>query len=209
MGNVFVFNHPLIKHKIAILRNKDTQTREFKETMDEITELMVYEVTKDLPLCEKEILTPLQKAKVQMLADNNITIVPILRAGLGMVEALTKLLPFAVVRHIGLYRDHDTLKPVTYYNKMPDNMENVDIIIVDPMLALGQSVCETIKILKDKNVRSIKYMCIMASEDGIKNVSNQHPDVDIFCAEVDKELNENLYIVPGLGDAGDRLFGTY
>lgn len=209
MGNVFVFNHPLIKHKIAILRNKDTQTREFKETMDEITELMVYEVTKDLPLCEKEILTPLQKTKVQILADNNITIVPILRAGLGMVEALTKLLPFAVVRHIGLYRDHDTLKPVTYYNKMPDNMENVDIIIVDPMLALGQSVCETIKILKDKKVRSIKYMCIMASEDGIKNVSNQHPDVDIFCAEVDKELNDSLYIVPGLGDAGDRLFGTY
>lgn len=208
MEKVFVFDHPLIQHKVSILRDKDTDTKEFRELVSEIAMLMGYEVTRNMPLKETEIITPVGVAKTKVLAGENIGIVPILRAGLGMVEGVLRIIPMAKVGHIGLYREPETLKPVEYYCKLPVNADKRDIVVVDPMLATGGSASAAISIIKEKGVKSIKLMCILASNQGIEAIRRDHPDVEIYCAAVDHELNEHGYIVPGLGDAGDRLFGT-
>ena len=208
MEKVFVFDHPLIQHKLTMLRKEETDTKEFRELVAEIAMLMGYEVTRNMPLEEIEIKTPIAVAKSKVLAGKNIGIVPILRAGLGMVEGILKILPMAKVGHIGLYRDPETLKPVEYYCKLPVNADERDVVVLDPMLATGGSATEAISIIKNKGVKNIKLMCILASKQGIKSMREAHPDVEIYCAAVDEALNENGYIVPGLGDAGDRLFGT-
>ncbi|NLI58415.1 MAG: uracil phosphoribosyltransferase [Clostridium sp.] len=208
MENVVVLDHPLIQHKVSLLRDRNTRTKEFRELVLEISMLMGYEVTRQMPLKEVEIETPLGVAKTKVLSGKKLGIVPILRAGLGMVDGLLKLLPMAKVGHIGLYRNPKTLEPVEYYCKLPEDVEEREIVILDPMLATGGSASLAIEYLKEKGVKSIKLMCIIASEDGIKTVNKEHPDVTIFSAAVDKTLNEKGYIVPGLGDAGDRLFGT-
>lgn len=208
MENVVVLDHPLIQHKVSLLRDRNTRTKEFRELVLEISVLMGYEVTRQMPLKEVEIETPLGVAKTKVLSGKKLGIVPILRAGLGMVDGLLKLLPMAKVGHIGLYRNPKTLEPVEYYCKLPEDVEEREIVILDPMLATGGSASLAIEYLKEKGVKSIKLMCIIASEDGIKTVNKEHPDVTIFSAAVDKTLNEKGYIVPGLGDAGDRLFGT-
>lgn len=208
MEKVFVFDHPLIQHKLTMLRKEETDTKEFRELVSEIAMLMGYEVTRNMPLEEVEIKTPIAIAKTKVLAGKNIGIVPILRAGLGMVDGILRILPMAKVGHIGLYRDPETLKPVEYYCKLPVNAEERDIVVLDPMLATGGSAIEAISIIKSKGVGSIKLMCVLASRQGINAMREAHPDVEIYCAAVDDELNEDGYIVPGLGDAGDRLFGT-
>ena len=208
MENVVVLDHPLIQHKVSLLRDRNTRTKEFRELVLEISMLMGYEVTRQMPLKEVEIETPLGVAKTKVLSGKKLGIVPILRAGLGMVDGLLKLLPMAKVGHIGLYRNPKTLEPVEYYCKLPEDVEEREIVILDPMLATGGSASLAIEYLKEKGVKSIKLMCIIASEDGIKTINKEHPDVTIFSAAVDKTLNEKGYIVPGLGDAGDRLFGT-
>ncbi len=208
MNNVFVMDHPLIQHKISLLRDKNTQTKEFRELVSEISMLMGYEVTRNMPLKEVELDTPVGVAKTRVISGKKLGIVPILRAGLGMVDGMLRLLPMARVGHIGLYRDPDTLKPVEYYCKLPVDAAEREIVIVDPMLATGGSACSAIEYLKEKGISSIKLMCLIASTDGVNKVNAEHPDVSIFCAAIDDKLDEHGYIIPGLGDAGDRLFGT-
>jgi len=200
---VFVFDHPLIQHKVSLLRDKNTDTKEFRELVSEIAMLMTYEVTRDMPLKEVELETPIGIAKTKVISGKKMGIVPILRAGLGMVEGMLKLMPMIKVGHIGLYRDHDTLEPVEYYCKLPDDAAEREMVLLDPMLATG-----AIGFLKQRNINHIKLMCLIAAPEGIRRVREAHPDVQIFCACVDQGLNSSAYIVPGLGDAGDRLFGT-
>lgn len=208
MNNVTILDHPLIQHKVSMLRDKNTTTKDFRELVTEIAMLMGYEATRDLPVEQVEIETPITKAKVNMLAGKKVGIVPILRAGIGMVDGILSLMPFAKVGHIGLFRNEETLEPVEYYAKFPQDVEERDVIILDPMLATGGSASAAIKLVKKRNVKSIKLMCIIAAPEGIERLTKEHPDVHIYCASLDEKLNENGYIVPGLGDAGDRIFGT-
>ncbi len=207
-SNVFIFDHPLIQHKISLLRDKRTTTKEFRELVGELAMLMAYEVTRDLPLKEVEIETPIAIAKTKVLAGKKLAIVPILRAGLGMVDGMLNLLPMAKVGHIGLYRDPKSLEPVEYYCKLPDDVTEREIVILDPMLATGGSASAAVSFLKDRGITQIKFMCLIAAPEGIARLQKDHPDVPIFCAAKDPRLNDHAYIVPGLGDAGDRLFGT-
>lgn len=208
MGKVYVFDHPLIQHKLTIIRDKETGTKEFRELVDEVATLMAFEITRDMPLQEVEIETPVCEANAKMLAGKKLGIVPILRAGIGMVDGILKLIPAAKVGHVGLYRDPVTLKPVEYYVKLPSDLEERDFIVVDPMLATGGSAVEAIHSLKKRGAKSIKFMCLVAAPEGVEAIQEIHPDVDIYIAALDEKLNEKGYIVPGLGDAGDRLFGT-
>jgi uracil phosphoribosyltransferase len=208
MGTVFIFDHPLIQHKISLLRDRNTDTKEFRELVSEVSMLMGYEVTRNLPLKEVEIETPLAVAKTKVLSGKKMGVVPILRAGLGMVDGMLKLMPMLKVGHIGIYRDPDTFEPVEYYCKLPVDAKERSIVLLDPMLATGGSASAAISFVKSKGVADIKLMCLIAAETGIDKILRDHPDVDIYCAAVDKQLNEHAYIVPGLGDAGDRLFGT-
>ena len=208
MSKVYVFDHPLIQHKLTYIRDKNTGTKEFRELVDEVATLMAFEITRDLPLEEIEVETPVTTAKTKVLSGKKIAIVPILRAGIGMVDGVLKLIPAAKVGHIGLYRDPETLKPVEYYAKLPADVEERDFIIVDPMLATGGSAVEAINSLKKRGAKSIKFMCLIAAPEGVKAIQDQHNDVDIYIAALDEKLNDHGYIVPGLGDAGDRLFGT-
>ena len=208
MGKVYVFDHPLIQHKLTYIRQKTTGTKEFRELVDEIATLMAFEITRDLPLTEIEIETPVQMAKSNVLAGKKLGVVPILRAGIGMVDGILKLIPAAKVGHIGLYRDPETLQPVEYYLKLPSDVEERDFIVVDPMLATGGSAVEAVNSLKKRGATKIRFMCIIAAPEGVKALQQAHPDVDIYIAALDEKLNEKGYIVPGLGDAGDRLFGT-
>ena len=208
MGNIVITNHPLIQHKLSILRDKNTGNKEFRTLISEIAMLECYEATRDLPLKEIEVETPVAMAKQHDLDGKKMAIVPILRAGLGMVDGIHALIPSAKVGHIGLYRDPDTLKPHAYYCKMPADMEERDVIVLDPMLATGGSAIDAIEQIKALNPKSIKFMCIIAAPEGLKALSEAHPDVDIYAAAMDDHLNDHGYIVPGLGDAGDRIFGT-
>ena len=208
MSNVYVFDHPLIQHKTAMIRKTDTTVKDFRELVKEISMLMGYEATRHLPLKEVEITTPMQDAKVNMLAGEDIAIVPILRAGLGMVDGMLALVSNAKVGHIGLYRDHDTHMPVEYYCKLPADIEEREIFVVDPMLATGGSAAAAIDFIKARGGKKIVFMCLIAAPEGIEVLQKAHPDVDIFIAAKDEGLNENAYILPGLGDAGDRLYGT-
>ncbi|KMY29114.1 MULTISPECIES: uracil phosphoribosyltransferase [Lysinibacillus] len=208
MSKVYVFDHPLIQHKLTYIRDKNTGTKEFRELVDEVATLMAFEITRDMPVEEIEIETPVTVAKTKVLSGKKIAIVPILRAGIGMVDGVLKLIPAAKVGHIGLYRDPETLKPVEYYAKLPADVEERDFIIVDPMLATGGSAVEAINSLKKRGAKSIKFMCLIAAPEGVKEIQEHHPDVDIYIAALDEKLNDHGYIVPGLGDAGDRLFGT-
>ncbi|HHU92087.1 MAG TPA: uracil phosphoribosyltransferase [Halanaerobiaceae bacterium] len=208
MGTVTVIDHPLVQHKLALLRDKETGPKEFRELVDEISTLMAYEVTRDLSLEEVEIETPMQKTRVNMLKGKKIGVVPILRAGLGMLDGVLKLIPAAKVGHIGIYRDPESLEPVEYYCKMPTDVAERDLIIIDPMLATGGSASAAISFVKERQPRSIKLMCLISAPEGIERVQKDHPDVDVFTAAVDERLDENAYIIPGLGDAGDRLYGT-
>jgi uracil phosphoribosyltransferase len=208
MSKVTVFDHPLIQHKLSIMREKDTSVKEFRELVSEVATLMCYEATRDLPLEEFEIETPVAKASVKRIAGKKLAVVPILRAGLGMVDGMLNLIPNAKVGHIGLYRDPETLLPVKYYCKMPKDIAERDVIIVDPMLATGGSATAAITFIKEYGCKHIKLMSIIGAPEGIAKVQEEHPDVDIFVAAKDDHLNEHGYIVPGLGDAGDRIFGT-
>lgn len=208
MSKVIVIDHPLIQHKLALVRDKNTGPKEFRELVNEIATLMAYEVTRDLPLEDVEIETPIQKAKFKMIAGKKLGVVPILRAGLGMLDGVLKLIPTAKVGHIGLYRDPETLEPIEYYCKMPTDINERDLILVDPMLATGGSASAGIQFIKEKNPRSIKLMCLIAAPEGIERVQKDHPDLDIYTAAIDEKLNDHAYIIPGLGDAGDRLYGT-
>ena len=207
-NRIHVMDHPLIQHKVALIRDKNTGSKDFRELVEEIAMLMAYEVTRDFPLKDVEIETPVATAKVKMIDGKNVAIIPILRAGLGMVNGMLNLVPVAKVGHIGLYRDPDSLKPVDYYCKLPVDIAEREAIIVDPMLATGGSAIEAIAILKRHHAKNIKLVCLIGAPEGIEAVSKAHPDVDVFVAAVDEKLNEHCYIVPGLGDAGDRLFGT-
>lgn len=208
IDNVTVFDHPMISHKLGYLRDKNTGSTQFRNLVSEIAMLMAYEVTRDLELEDKEIETPLAKTVVKTLSGKKISIVPILRAGLGMVDGFLNILPAAKVGHIGLYRDPETLEPVEYYFKMPTDIAERTILLVDPMLATGGSASAAIQYLKNRGAKNIKLVNILAAEDGIKHIHKTHPDVPIYVAGVDKKLNDHGYIIPGLGDAGDRLFGT-
>jgi len=208
MDNVFIFDHPLIQHKVSLLRDKNTGTKEFRELASEIAMLMGYEVTRNMPLKEVEIETPVGIAKTRVISGKKLGIVPILRAGLGMVDGMLNLIPMAKVGHIGLYRDPETLEPVEYYCKLPVDATEREIVVLDPMLATGGSASAAIRFIKDRGVTNIKLMCLIASKTGIERLNKEHPDVEIYCAAVDERLNDHGYIVPGLGDAGDRLFGT-
>ncbi|MBR2570554.1 MAG: uracil phosphoribosyltransferase [Clostridia bacterium] len=208
MSTVHVIDHPLIQHKLTLMRNKETGCKDFRDLLEEISTLMAYEVTRNLPLEEIEIETPICKCKSKVITGKKLGIVPILRAGLGMVDGIVRLVPAAKVGHIGLYRDPQTLKPVEYYCKLPPDVEERELIIVDPMLATGGSSTAAIQFLKDRGCSSIKLMCLIGAPEGIRAVQEIHPDVDIYIAAIDERLNEHSYIVPGLGDAGDRLFGT-
>jgi uracil phosphoribosyltransferase (EC 2.4.2.9) len=206
--NVFIFDHPLIQHKISHLRDKNTGTKEFRELVSEIAMLMAYEVTRDLPMMEVDVETPIAVAHTKVLTDKSLAIVPILRAGLGMVDGMVKLLPNVRVGHIGLYRDPVTVEPHTYYCKLPEDINERDVIVLDPLLATGGSASAAITYLKEQKIDNIKFMCLIASPEGINRLRTDHPDVKIYCAAKDEKLDENSYIVPGLGDAGDRIFGT-
>ncbi|WP_026504699.1 uracil phosphoribosyltransferase [Butyrivibrio sp. NC3005] len=208
MGKVVVMDHPLIKHKIGHIRREETGTNEFRKLISEIAMLICYEATRDLELQDVEINTPICKTTVQELKGRKLCVVPILRAGLGMVDGMLSMIPTAKVGHIGLYRDPETLKPVEYYCKMPSDISERDIFVVDPMLATGGSSAAAIQMLKDKGCRHIHFMCIIAAPEGVEALKEAHPDIDIFIGAVDEKLNEHGYIVPGLGDAGDRIFGT-
>ncbi|WP_100489517.1 uracil phosphoribosyltransferase [Sporolactobacillus pectinivorans] len=208
MGKLVVLNHPLIQHKLTMIRDYRTGTKAFRELVDEVATLMAFEITRDLPLEEVEVQTPVDKAKTYRIAGKKLGIVPVLRAGLGMADGILKLIPAAKVGHVGLFRDPKTLKPVEYYFKMPPDISERDLIIVDPMLATGGTASETITLLKKHGATNIKLMCLIGAPEGVKTVRTAHPDVDIYLAALDEKLNENGYIVPGLGDAGDRLFGT-
>jgi uracil phosphoribosyltransferase len=208
MGKVYVFDHPLIQHKLTYIRDKNTGTKEFRELVDEVATLMAFEITRDIPLEDVQIETPVSKASSKVISGKKLGIIPILRAGLGMVDGILKLIPAAKVGHIGLYRDPATLKPVEYYVKLPSDIEERDFIVVDPMLATGGSAIEAINSLKKRGARNIKFMCLIAAPEGVEAFKSAHPDVDIYIAALDEKLNDHGYIVPGLGDAGDRLFGT-
>ena len=208
MPKVQILDHPLIQHKLTYIRDINTGTKEFRELVDEVATLMAYEITRDLPLAEKEIETPIGKGASNVLAGKKLGIVPILRAGLGMVEGILNLIPAAKVGHVGLYRDPETLEPVEYYVKLPSDVAERDLILVDPMLATGGSAIEAVNSLKKRGATSIRFMCLIAAPEGVKAMTDAHPDVDIYIAALDEKLNEDGYIVPGLGDAGDRLFGT-
>ncbi|MCI7639967.1 MAG: uracil phosphoribosyltransferase [Clostridiales bacterium] len=208
MANVYVLDHPLIQHKLAILRSKDTPVKEFRELVGEIAGLMCYEATRNLPTKEVSVETPITTATCRMLAGKKMAIVPILRAGLGMVDSMVNLIPSAKIGHIGLYRDPETHKPVEYYCKLPDDIGNRQVFVVDPMLATGGSAIAAIDFLKQHGCRQIIMMNIIGCPEGVKAVTAAHPDVDIYLAAMDEKLNANAYIVPGLGDAGDRIFGT-
>lgn len=205
---VTVIDHPLIQHKLTIMRDINTGSKDFRELLEEIALLMGYEVTKNFQLEDVEIETPICKMTSKMLTGKKVAIIPILRAGLGMVDGLRRLIPAAKVGHIGLYRDPESLKPVEYYCKLPADIQEREVIVTDPMLATGGSACGAIKLLKDKGAVNIRLMCLIAAPVGIEAVRNEHPDVDIYVAHVDEKLNDHGYIVPGLGDAGDRIFGT-
>ena len=207
-NQVFVMDHPLIQHKLTFLRSKDTGSKEFRELVSEISALMCYEATRNLPMEAAEVETPIGMAKVQVLAGKKLAIVPVLRAGLGMVDAMIDLIPSAKIGHIGLFRDPETHEPVKYYCKMPNDIAERQVFIVDPMLATGGSAVAAITFVKEYGCKSITLMNIIAAPEGIKAVREAHPDVDIFVAAVDEKLNDHAYIVPGLGDAGDRIFGT-
>ena len=207
--NVIIFDHPLIRHKIALLRDEKTSMKEFRELVEEITTLMTYESLKEgVPTTEIEVKTPLEVCKQRIVADNAIVIVPILRAGLGMVNGIHVLFPSAKVGHIGLYRDEETLQPCEYYCKLPEGIEDKLVLVVDPMLATGGSACDAIDMLKKRGCKNIKFMAVIGAPEGVSRVAEAHPDVEIFVSTLDRCLNENGYILPGLGDAGDRLFGT-
>ncbi|OEF99839.1 uracil phosphoribosyltransferase [Vulcanibacillus modesticaldus] len=208
MSKLYVFDHPLIQHKLTYIRDKNTGTKEFRELVDEVATLMAYEITRDLPLKEVTIQTPVSEAKTKVVSGKKIGLIPILRAGLGMVDGMLKIIPAAKVGHVGLYRDPETLKPVEYYLKLPSDIEERELIVIDPMLATGGSASAAIQLLKEKGAKNIKLMCLIAAPEGVKRVQNDHDDVDIYVAAVDEKLNDHGYIVPGLGDAGDRLFGT-
>lgn len=208
MSKVTQINHPLILHKLAFIRSKDTGSKDFRELVEEVSMLMAYEVTRDLSTEDVEIETPICRTKCKMLAGKKMAIVPILRAGLGMVDGMLKLIPAAKVGHIGLYRDEETLQPVEYFCKMPQDIAERDVIVVDPMLATGGSAADAITMLKKRGAKNLRLMCLISSPEGIELVQKAHPDVDIYVAGIDEKLNEHGYIVPGLGDAGDRLFGT-
>lgn len=208
MSNVCVFDHPLIQHKLSILRDKNTSVKEFRELVSEIAMLMCYEATRDLPLEEIDVETPVAVAKVKRISGKKLAIVPILRAGLGMVDGMVSLIPNAKVGHIGLFRDPETKEPVKYYFKMPPDIAERDVIVVDPMLATGGSASAAISFIKETGVTRVKLMCIIGAPEGVERMQKDHPDVPIYIAALDEKLNENAYIVPGLGDAGDRIFGT-
>ncbi len=208
MGKVYVFDHPLIQHKVALIRQTETTTRDFRRLVKEIAMLMGYEATRNLPLQDVEIETPICKTTVKMLKGEDIAIVPILRAGLGLVDGMLELVPNAKVGHVGLYRDPETHEPVEYYCKLPADIEKRQIFVVDPMLATGGSAIAAINFVKQRGGKDIIFMCMIAAPEGIEALQKAHPDVDIYIAAKDEKLNENAYIVPGLGDAGDRIFGT-
>ena len=208
MSKVTVIDHPLVQHKLALLRDKETGTKAFRELVSELAMLMGYEVTRDLPLQEVEVETPITKAAFKMLANEKLAVVPILRAGLGMADGMMNLIPHAKMGHIGLYRNPDTLMPTGYYCKLPDDISERDTMIVDPMLATGNSAIEAIWLIKNAGAKTIRLVCLIAAPEGIYAIQKAYPDVDIYVASIDEKLNEHGYIVPGLGDAGDRLFGT-
>lgn len=207
-NNVMIMDHPLIQHKISMMRAATTGVKEFRELTSEVALLMGYEVTRNLPLKQVEIETPVGIAKTNVISGKKLAIVPILRAGLGMVDGMLSLVPAAKVGHVGLYRDPETLEPVEYYCKLPVDIQEREIIVLDPMLATGGSGSAAIQFLKDKGCKHIRFMCILASKQGIEHLTTSHPDVPLYCGAVDEKLNDHGYIVPGLGDAGDRLFGT-
>ena len=208
MADLHIINHPLVQHKISLLRDKNTGTKEFRELVSEIAMLICYEATRDLPLKEIEIETPVAVARTKIISGRKLAVVPILRAGLGMVDGVTSLVPAAKIGHIGLFRDPDTKTPVQYYAKLPDDISERDVILADPMLATGHSANSAIKILREHGVKNIKFMCVICSPEGIAAVREANPDVEIYAGVMDEKLNEDKYIVPGVGDAGDRIFGT-
>ena len=207
-NQVTIFDHPLIQHKLTLMRDEETGSKLFRELVSEVAMLMCYEATRDLPLKEVTVKTPLTTTNSKVIAGRKLAFVPILRAGLGMLDAMLEMVPAAKVGHIGLYRDEETHQPVEYYNKLPADIEERDVFVLDPMLATGGSAVDAISIIKKYNPRSIKFLCIIAAPEGIKALTEAHPDVQVYCAAKDEGLNENCYIVPGLGDCGDRLFGT-
>ena len=208
MSTFHLVDHPLIQHKLTIMREKDTSSKDFRELLDEISMLMGYEITRNLPLEDVEIETPICKCTQKKISGKKLAVVPILRAGLGMVDGLLRLVPVARVGHIGLYRDPETHEPVEYYCKMPGDIDERLVIIVDPMLATGGSASDAITMVKRRGAKNVLLMCLVAAPEGVKKVQDTHPDVDIYCAALDEKLNDHAYIVPGLGDAGDRIFGT-
>ena len=208
MENVFIMDHPLIQHKLTIMRDKNTGTKEFRELVGEIGMLMCYEATRDLPLKEVEIETPVAVAKTKVISGRKLAFVPILRAGLGMVDGVMRMVPAAKIGHIGMYRDPETHMPVEYYCKLPSDIGERDVIVLDPMLATGGSAIDAISQIKNKGAKSVRFMCIIAAPEGLAALQEAHPDVQIYIGAVDEKLNEHKYIVPGLGDAGDRIFGT-
>ncbi|MBT3318472.1 MAG: uracil phosphoribosyltransferase [Clostridia bacterium] len=208
MGKLVIMDHPLIQHKITLIRDEKTVTKDFRDLVQELAMLMAFEVTRDLPLKDVQVQTPVSLAKAKVLSGKTVGIIPILRAGLGMVDGILSLVPDAKVGHIGLYRDPDTLQPVEYYCKLPTDAQDRDMIIVDPMLATGGSAIGAIELLKGHGIKNIKLVCLIAAPEGVDAVQKAHPDVDLFIAALDEKLNDHGYIVPGLGDAGDRLFGT-
>ncbi len=207
-NNVTIFNHPLITHKISLMRDENTSSKQFRELVEEISTLMAYEVFRDLPLKDVKLKTPISEMTAKVLACKDVAIVPILRAGLGMVNGVLALFPTAKVGHIGLYRDEVTHKPTEYYCKLPDDVANRQVILVDPMLATGGSAVAAVDFIKARGCKDIKFMCLISAPEGVETFTKAHPDVPVYCAAQDEKLNENCYIVPGLGDAGDRIFGT-
>ena len=205
---VIELNHPLIEHKLAILRDKKTGTKEFRELVSEIASFLCYEALKDAKLDSVEIETPLEKIKTKKLNEDKYAFIPILRAGMGMLDGLIRVVPNAKIGHIGMYRNEETFEPVNYFFKVPKGIEKREVFLLDPMLATGGSACDAIELLKEKGVKIINFLCLIAAPEGIEKVEKEHPDVKIYCAHIDKKLNDNKYICPGLGDAGDRIFGT-
>ncbi len=208
MSQVHVIDHPMVQHKLTIMRDKETGSKDFRQLLEEISLLMGYEITRDLPLENKEIETPICKMTAKKVRGRKLAIVPILRAGMGMVKGIQTLVPVAKVGHIGLYRNETTHEPVVYYCKLPEDIQERLVIVTDPMLATGGSACDALKMLKERGCKNIRMMCLVAAPEGIERVQREHPDVDIYVAAIDEKLNEDAYIVPGLGDAGDRIFGT-